>query len=255
MIEKINQYKGIVLAGGEGTRLHPLTKVISKQLLPVYDMPMIFYPLKTLIKAGIKEILLITTEKQQNNYMNLLGKGEDFGIAIDYIVQNKPDGIAQAFDISREWLSTSPCVLILGDNLFLGGNVSELLVASMKKNRGSTIFGYKVKDSSRYGVVTLDKNNQVIGIEEKPKIPKSNWAVTGLYVYDNNVIDYVKDLKPSKRGELEITDLNNIYIKKNELDINFIDENSYWLDAGTKDSLLEASIIVENLKKKNIDLF
>lgn len=251
----VNNYKGIILAGGEGTRLYPLTKVISKQLLPVYDLPMILYPLNTLVRAGIKDLLVITNKKYQRNYIDLLNDGREFGVNIEFLIQDKPEGIAQAFDIARKWIANSPTVLILGDNLFLAGNTSEILKKSMKKNKGATIFGYKVNEPNRYGVVNFDNKNNIIGIEEKPKEPKSNWAITGLYVYDNNVSEYVKLLKPSKRGELEITDLNNIYLAKNSLRLEKIDNKGFWLDAGTKESLLDASIKVKELKQNNEKLF
>jgi len=254
MSDKSN-YKAIILAGGKGTRLFPITKVISKQLLPVYDMPMIFYPLHTLIHAGLKEVLLITNPENINIYKSLLGEGEDFNISISYAIQEEAKGIAQAFDIAKDWLAGSNCVLILGDNLFLAGNTSNKLKNAMKKNNGAYIFGYKVKDPTSYGVVHFDKNHKVLNIEEKPKEPKSDWIVTGLYVYDNMVTEYFNDLKPSQRGELEITDLNNIYLERSKIDIKLLSEDSLWLDAGTKDSLLEASNIVKNLKVKNIELF
>ncbi len=253
-MSKIN-HKGIILAGGSGTRLHPLTKVVSKQLLPVYDMPMVYYPLKILIKAGIKEFLVISNPENIDYYKILLEDGSQFNVKINYETQQKPEGIAQAFKIGKDWLNNDPVVLILGDNLFLGGDISNQIRASLLKNSGATIFGYKVKDPSRYGVVNLDSDNNVLNIEEKPSTPKSNWAVTGLYIYDNEVVNYVDKIKPSERGELEITDINNIYLKESRIRIKLIDEKSYWLDAGTKDSLLEASNIVKSLLDKNISLF
>tara|TARA_Y100001935_G_C17311322_1_gene516531 strand:+ start:7351 stop:8112 length:762 start_codon:yes stop_codon:yes gene_type:complete len=253
-MNKIN-HKGIILAGGSGTRLHPLTKVISKQLLPVYDMPMIYYPLKTLINAGIKDFLIISNPENINNYKNLLEDGSQFNVKLSYEIQQKPEGIAQVFHIGKDWLNNNPVVLILGDNLFLGGDTSNQIKSSLLENTGATIFGYKVKDPSRYGVVEFDKDKNVLSIEEKPSIPKSDWAVTGLYIYDNNVVNHAKKIKPSKRGELEITDINNIYLKNSQIKIKLIDKKSYWLDAGTKESLLEASNIVKNLLDKNISLF
>ncbi len=250
-----NIHKGIILAGGEGTRLHPLTKVISKQMLPVYDQPMIFYPLKTLINSGIKEILIITRPDDLDDFKALIGNGSDYGISIDYIAQKRPEGIAQAFILGEQWLNTSPTVLILGDNLFLNGNVSNIIIKSLKLNKGATIFGFNVNDPERYGVVEFDDKKNVISIEEKPNNPKSNWAVTGLYIYDNNVCNYAKDLRPSKRGELEITDLNKFYLKNKQLKINLLDKNSFWLDAGTKDSLLDASNIVRDLKEKKVKIY
>tara|TARA_S200000501_G_scaffold188839_1_gene177621 strand:+ start:18197 stop:18958 length:762 start_codon:yes stop_codon:yes gene_type:complete len=248
-------HKGIILAGGSGTRLHPLTKVVSKQLLPVYDMPMIYYPLKTLINAGIKDFLVISNPENINNYKILLEDGDQFNIKISYEIQPRPEGIAQAFQIGKDWLNNNPVVLVLGDNLFLGGDTSNLIRSSMLENNGATIFGYKVKDPSRYGVIEFDEHHNILSIEEKPSIPKSDWAVTGLYIYDNNVVNYVEQIKPSKRGELEITDINNIYLKNSEIKIKLIDKNSYWLDAGTKESLLEASNTVKSLLDKNINLF
>jgi len=249
------KYKGIILAGGEGTRLYPLTRATSKQLLPIYDLPMVLYPLNTLLEAGIEDLLIITNRKYQNNYIDLLRDGRGYGVNIDFLIQEKPEGIAQAFDLSREWLSDSPSVLILGDNLFLAGNTSQILKKAMSKNNGATIFGYKVEDPSRYGVVVLDERNNITNIEEKPVNPKSNLAVTGLYVYDNKVCDYVKLLEPSDRGELEITDLNNIYLSNKSLKLEKLDDKGFWLDAGTKESLLEASIKVKELKEKNKKLF
>ena len=255
MNKENKNYKGIILAGGKGTRLYPITKAISKQLLPVYDMPMVYYPLQTLTNAGLKEILLITNPENLDLYKSLLGQGEDFNVSISYEIQNEPKGIAQAIQIAQDWLAGSNCVLVLGDNLFLAGDTSKKLEIAMQKNKGAYIFGYKVNDPSRYGVVLFDDNKSVVNIEEKPEKPKSNWIVTGLYVYDNNVVKYVNDLKPSNRGELEITDLNNLYLDKSSLEIELIEEKSFWLDAGTKDSLLEASNIVKELKDKNIKLF
>lgn len=255
MNKENKNYKGIILAGGKGTRLYPITKAISKQLLPVYDMPMVYYPLQTLTNAGLKEILLITNPENLDLYKSLLGQGEDFNVSISYEIQNEPKGIAQAIQIAQDWLAGSNCVLVLGDNLFLAGDTSKKLEIAMQKNKGAYIFGYKVNDPSRYGVVLFDDNKSVVNIEEKPEKPKSNWIVTGLYVYDNNVVKYANDLKPSNRGELEITDLNNLYLDKSSLEIELIEEKSFWLDAGTKDSLLEASNIVKELKDKNIKLF
>ena len=255
MNKENKNYKGIILAGGKGTRLYPITKAISKQLLPVYDMPMVYYPLQTLTNAGLKEILLITNPENLDLYKSLLGQGEDFNVSISYEIQNEPKGIAQAIQIAQDWLAGSNCVLVLGDNLFLAGDTSKKLEIAMQKNKGAYIFGYKVNDPSRYGVVLFDDNKSVVNIEEKPEKPKSNWIVTGLYVYDNNVVKYANDLKPSNRGELEITDLNNLYLDKSSLEIELIEEKSFWLDAGTKDSLLEASNIVKKLKDKNIKLF
>ena len=249
------RHKGIILAGGQGSRLDPLTKVISKQLLPVYDMPMIFYPLYTLVNSGIKNILIITNPEYVETYKRLLGNGDNLKVNISYEIQLEPKGIAQAFQIAEKWLKKSPSVLILGDNLFLAGDISEKLKNALLNRKGATIFGYKVNDPSRYGVVDFNEKNEVISIEEKPKEPKSSWAVTGLYVYDNKVIEYSKNLKPSNRGELEITDINNIYLKNSDLFVEFIDSKSFWLDAGTKESLFEASSVVKDLKSKKVKLF
>lgn len=249
------KYKGIILAGGQGSRLHPLTKVISKQLLPIYDMPMIFYPLYTLINSGIEEVLIITNPENLSIYERLIGNGDNFKVRINYKVQKEPKGIAQAFQIAESWLNNSPSVLILGDNLFLAGDISEKLKNSFSNKKGATIFGYEVDDASRYGVVDFNKDNQVVSIEEKPDKPKSKWAVTGLYVYDSKVIEYSKKLEPSNRGELEITDINNIYLHNKDLSIQLIDNNSFWLDAGTIESLFEASSIVKTLRDKKINLF
>ena len=249
------RHKGIILAGGQGSRLDPLTKVISKQLLPVYDMPMIFYPLYTLVNSGIKNILIITNPEYVETYKRLLGNGDNLKVNISYEIQLEPKGIAQAFQIAEKWLKKSPSVLILGDNLFLAGDISEKLKNAFLNRKGATIFGYKVNDPSRYGVVDFNEKNEVISIEEKPKEPKSSWAVTGLYVYDNKVIEYSKNLKPSNRGELEITDINNIYLKNSDLFVEFIDSKSFWLDAGTKESLFEASSVVKDLKSKKVKLF
>jgi len=251
---KDRKYKGIILAGGLGSRLYPLTKVISKQLLPVYDMPMIFYPLYTLLNSGIKDILIITNPENVKIYEKLLGNGDSFEVNISYEAQLKPQGIAQAFQIAESWLNNSPSALILGDNLFLAGDISKKLKNAFQSKKGATIFAYQVNDPSRYGVVDFNKD-KVSSIEEKPLEPKSNWAVTGLYVYDKKVIEYSKNLKPSKRGELEITDINNIYLQNSDLSVELIDANSFWLDAGTKDSLFEASSIVKELKSKKTNLF
>ena len=243
-------YKGIILAGGKGTRLSPLTKVVSKQLLPIYDKPMIYYPIETLVRSGIEEILIITTPEDKDIFEDLIGDGSIFNCKITFTTQEKPEGIAQAFLIAENWLSDSPSVLILGDNIFLKGNISNLIRKSLTKNNGATIFAYSVDDPSRYGVVNLGSNDEVLAIEEKPQKPKSTWAVTGLYIYNNLATKEVKNLKPSKRGELEITDLNNIFLKKYQMDVVFLPKNSYWLDAGTINSLLEAGNLVKKLKDK-----
>ncbi len=241
--------KGIILAGGSGTRLFPLTKIISKQLLPVYNKPMIYYPLETLVNAGIKDILIITTEYDQENFIALLGNGDEWGINLTFKIQKYPEGIAQALIIGEEWINNSKVVLILGDNLFFGPNFNNLVVDAISKNNGSTIFCKKVPDPHRFGIVEYDHNFKILSIEEKPKKPKSEFAVTGLYIYDKDCSYYAKTLKKSKRGEFEITDLNNIYLSKEKLQSIQLDDNHSWLDTGTFDALLEASNYV---KKNNI---
>ncbi len=237
--------KGIILAGGSGSRLHPLTKVTSKQLLPIYNKPMVFYPLQTLINAGIKDILLISDPINTGNFVKLLGSGEDFGVKILYEVQDKPEGLAQAFILGENFIGDDNVTMILGDNLFLGDN--KFLENAIKDFKfGGSIFAKEVKDPKRFGVVEFNQDKKVISIEEKPNKPKSNFAVTGLYIYDNNVIEKVKKLKPSSRGELEITDLNNLYLTNGILKVYIY--NGYWLDTGTFDSLLEASNKIANLK-------
>ena len=242
--------KGIILAGGSGKRLNPLTECISKQLLPVYNKPLIYYPLSTLMLIGIKDILLITNPGEDILFKRLLGDGKKFGINITYKVQKKPEGIAQAFLIAEEFLNGSDSVLILGDNIFYGDNlIKTLKIANISKN-SATIFAYKVKDPERYGVVEFDSNNIVKSIEEKPKFPKSRYAVTGIYFYDKNVVEYSKTITKSKRGELEITDLNNIYIKKGKLKTEIFGRGSAWFDTGTHSSLLEASNFIYTLEKR-----
>ena len=246
---KKNDYKGIILAGGSGTRLFPVTKVISKQLLPIYNKPMIYYPISTLINAGITEIMIITTPQDQVLFKSLLGDGSQWGISFEYIVQNKPEGIAQALVLSSDWLGKSSVVLVLGDNLFFGPNISDILKTSIRDNDGATLFGYKVDDPQRFGVVEFDNLKNVISIEEKPLNPKSEWAVTGLYIYNSDAVNYAKDLKKSNRNEYEITDLNNIYLSKGKLQSIRLDNSQSWLDTGTFDALLEASNYV---KENNI---
>ena len=240
--------KGIILAGGAGTRLLPLTKIMSKQLLPVYDKPMIFYPISTLISAGIKEILIITTEQDQNNFKLLLGDGANLGVNITYTTQKKPEGIAQAFHIAEDWLDNSSSILILGDNLFFGEGLEKLIDKAITDNNGASLFGYKVKDPEKFGVIEFDGNRRVKKIIEKPNSFVSNWAVTGLYIYDHNAPQIAKELKKSDRGEYEITDLNMSYLSKGNLTVNFLDERFKWLDTGTFESLLDAANYVRKVK-------
>jgi len=240
--------KGIILAGGAGTRLHPITKVISKQLLPIYNKPMIYYPLSILINAGVKDIAVITTPEDQSLFKKLLDDGSQWGVRIDYKIQNKPEGIAQAFLITSDWLGESNAILILGDNLFFGPELDKIVRESIIKNDGATIFGYKVSDPSRFGVIEFDSLMKVISIEEKPINPKSDWAATGLYIYDSSVIKKAKSLKKSKRGELEITEINRMFLEDEKLKVVALNEDFSWLDTGTHDSLLEASNFVKKIK-------
>ena len=242
--------KGIILAGGKGTRLFPITNVVSKQLLPIYDKPMIYYPLSTLMLSGIKEILIITNEKDETLFKDLLGNGQKFGISIEYKTQKKPEGIAQAFIIAEEFIKDNSVTLILGDNIFYGKGLINLLEKSNNNNNNATIFAYPVKDPERYGVVEFNKKFEVISIEEKPKNPKSNYAITGIYYYDNTVIDKAKSIKPSKRGELEISDINNLYLEENCLNVELFGRGLAWLDTGTFDSLNEASLFIKTLENR-----
>lgn len=242
--------KGIILAGGKATRLYPITKGICKQLLPVYDKPMIYYPLSVLMLAGIKEILVISTPKDTARFEDLLGDGSNLGIKISYEVQPEPKGIAQSFVIAEDFIGSDSVCLILGDNIFYGYNLRELLRDSAKLKKGAKIFGYYVRDPQRYGVLELDKKCRVVSIEEKPKKPKSNWVVSGLYFYDNEVVKIAKKIKPSKRGELEITSVNNEYIKKGRLKAEFLGRGHAWLDTGTYESLIDASIFIKTIEDR-----
>ena len=242
--------KGIVLAGGTGSRLFPLTKAVSKQLMPVYDKPMIYYPLSVLMLAGIRDVLIITTPEDQSQFKRLLGDGSMFGINIEFAVQEQPNGLAEAFIIGEDFVKGGPSALVLGDNIFYGANLGLMCAQAAAQADGATIFAYKVADPQRYGVVSFDKDFKALTLEEKPSAPKSNWAITGLYFYDAQVVDIARDLKPSERGELEITDVNRAYLEMDKLKVKQLGRGYAWLDTGTHDSLHEASSFIETLEKR-----